>query len=125
MKKTGIYAASMLFITAAMGLQAQEKVLTVEVSNTWKEAKNYEPVVLNLDELNPGFEVKSAVIMAGTTEIPSQFDDLNGDGHADELAFLIDVEAKGKRSLSVTLSAKESDKRYPAQVHAQMRLSDK
>ena len=125
MKKTGIYAASMLFITAAMGLQAQEKMLTVEVSNTWKEAKNYEPVVLNLDELNPGFEVKSAFIMDGTTEIPSQIDDLNGDGHADELAFLIDVEAKGKRSLSVTLSAKESDKRYPAQVHAQMMLSDK
>lgn len=125
MKKLRICATPLLIMAAALGLQAQEKEITLTVSNTWKEAKAYEPVVLNLNELNPGFVVKSAIVMEGTTEIPCQLDDLNGDSQADELAFLLDMPAKSKRHITVTLSAAKSDKTYPAQVYAQMMLSDK
>ena len=103
----------------------QEKELTLTVSNSWEEAKQNEPIVLNLEEVNPGFNVQSVVVKEGTTEIPSQLDDLNGDGKNDEVAFLLDMPAKSKRNITVSLSAEKSDKTYPAQVYAQMMLSDK
>lgn len=125
MRKIQLFAAAILAMSTASALTAQEKVLTMTVNNTWKEAKQNEPIVLNLDELNLGFTVQSVLVKEGATEIPSQLDDLNGDGHADEAAFLLDMPAKGKRQVTVTLSAEKSDRSYPAQVYAQMMLSDK
>lgn len=125
MRKISFYTACLLAFSAAQALQAQEKELTLTVSNSWKEAKQNEPVVVNLEKLNLGFTVQSVVVKEGTTEIPSQLDDLNGDGKADEAAFLLDMPAKSKRNITVTLSAEKSDKTYPAQVYAQMMLSDK
>lgn len=125
MRNIRLFATALLVMGAASAIQAQEKTLTVTVNNTWKEAKANEPIVLNLEELNPGFAVQSALAMDGTTEIPYQLDDLNGDGRADELVLLTDMPAKSKRSLRITLSAEKSDKSYPARVYAQMMLSDK
>lgn len=125
MRKISFYTACLLAFSAAQALQAQEKELTLTVSNSWKEAKQNEPVVVNLEKLNLGFTVQSVVVKEGTTEIPSQLDDLNGDGKADEAAFLLDMPAKSKHNITVTLSAEKSDKTYPAQVYAQMMLSDK
>lgn len=105
--------------------RAQEISFKVEVNNTWKKAKNDEPVVIKLSEINPGFRVRSAVVMEGNQEIPSQLDDLNGDRCADELAFLTDLPAKGKKLFTVTLSATKTDKTYPARVYAEMLVSDK
>lgn len=125
MKKSSFSMACLLAIGSVLTLQAQEKELTLTVSNSWKEAKQNEPVVVNLEKLNLGFTVQSVIVKEGTTEIPSQLDDLNGDGKADEAAFLLDMPAKSKRNITVTLSAEKSDKSYPAQVYAQMMLSDK
>ena len=125
MRKISFYTACLPVFSAAQALQAQEKELTLTVSNSWKEAKQNEPVVVNLEKLNLGFTVQSVIVKEGTTEIPSQLDDLNGDGKADEAAFLLDMPAKSKRNITVTLSAEKSDKTYPAQVYAQMMLSDK
>lgn len=125
MKKSSFSMACLLAIGSVLTLQAQEKELTLTVSNSWKEAKQNEPVVVNLEKLNLGFTVQSVIVKEGTTEIPSQLDDLNGDGKADEAAFLLNMPAKSKRNITVTLSAEKSDKTYPAQVYAQMMLSDK
>lgn len=125
MKKLRICATPLLIMAAALGLQAQEKEITLTASNTWKEAKQNEPIVLAIDDLKPGFTVQSVVVKEGNTEIPSQLDDLNGDSQADEVAFLLDMPAKSKRNITVTLSAEKSNKTYPAQVYAQMMLSDK
>ena len=64
--------------------QKQEKTITVEVNNNWDRAKTDEPVVINLRDLHTGFKVKSAVVMEGSSEIPSQLDDLNRDRKMDE-----------------------------------------
>lgn len=125
MRKISFYTACLLAFGATQALQAEEKELTLTVSNSWKEAKENEPVVLNLKELNVGFNVQSILVKEGENEIPSQLDDLNGDGQADEAAFLLDMPAKSKRDITVTLSSEKSDKSYPAQVYAQMMLSDK
>lgn len=100
--------------------QGQEKKIEVIVENPWNAEKVDEPVVIELSSLGAGFTVKSATVFDGTNEIPSQLDDMNGDTRADELAFVINLPASGKKTLNVTLSSLKSDKTYPARVYAEM-----
>jgi len=100
--------------------QGQEKKIEVIVENPWNAEKVDEPVVIDLSSLGAGFTVKSATVFDGTNEIPSQLDDMNGDTRADELAFIINLPASGKKTLNVTLSSLKSDKTYPARVYAEM-----
>lgn len=125
--KKKIFTALLLLCILLVAAEAQEtkKSFTVEVSNTWNKAKADEPVVIKLSEIHPQFRVRSAVVMNGNEEIPSQLDDLNGDRRPDELAFLVDLPAKGKKTLTITLSSAKSDKTYPARVYAEMLVSDK
>lgn len=90
--------------------QKGEKTLTVEVSNEWTQNKTDEPVVIDLNNLKAGFNIKSATVWEGNKEIPSQLDDLNGDARADELAFLIDMPAKSNKSFRIILSSEKSEK---------------
>lgn len=100
--------------------QGQEKKIEVIVENPWNAEKVDEPVVIDLSSPGAGFTVKSATVFDGTNEIPSQLDDMNGDTRADELAFVINLPASGKKTLNVTLSSLKSDKTYPARVYAEM-----
>lgn len=100
--------------------QGQEKKIEVIVENPWNAEKVDEPVVIDLSSLGAGFTVKSATVFDGTNEIPSQLDDMNGDTRADELTFVINLPASGKKTLNVTLSSLKSDKTYPARVYAEM-----
>ena len=100
--------------------QGQEKKIEVIVENPWNAEKVDEPVVIDLSSLGAGFTVKSATVFDGTNEIPSQLDDMNGDTRADELAFVINLPASGKKTLNITLSSLKSDKTYPARVYAEM-----
>lgn len=100
--------------------QGQEKEIEVIVENPWNAEKIDEPVVIDLSSLGAGFTVKSATVFDGTNEIPSQLDDMNGDTRADELAFVINLPASGKKTLNVMLSSLKSDKTYPARVYAEM-----
>lgn len=102
--------------------QGQEKKIEVIVENPWNAEKVDEPVVIDLSSLGAGFTVKSATVFDGTNEISSQLDDMNGDTRADELAFVINLPASGKKTLNVTLSSLKSDKTYPARVYAEMLL---
>ena len=125
--KKNIFTVLLLLCGLSVTAEAQEtqKSFKVEVSNTWNKAKADEPVVITLSEINPQFRVRSAVVMNGSEEIPSQLDDLNGDLRPDELAFVIDLPAKSKKTVTVTLSSAKSDKTYPARVYAEMLVSDK
>lgn len=125
--KKNIFTVLLLLCGLSVTAEAQEtqKSFKVEVSNTWNKPKADEPVVIKLSEINPQFRVRSAVVMNGSEEIPSQLDDLNGDLRPDELAFVIDLPAKSKKTVTVTLSSAKSDKTYPARVYAEMLVSDK
>lgn len=125
--KNRIFTTLLLLCALCIAASAQnkEKNFAVEVKNSWNKAKANEPIVIKLSELNLDFRVRSAVVMCDNIEIPSQIDDMNGDRIADELAFIIDLPAKSKKRISVTLSSGKSDKTYPAQVYAEMLVSDK
>lgn len=70
---------------------------------------------------------KSATVRnASRKEIPSQMDDLDGDGIMDELSFVADLSAGAKEKYTVTFSTRQAaPDRYPARVHAQMYIKDK
>lgn len=111
-----------LLATAGTAIAAAPatKTLHLEVSNPWNETKTDEPVVVRLDDLHLDFTVKSATVCNGPVEIPSQLDDIDGDLRADELAFVIDLPARSKAKVEVTLSTEKTDKAYPPRVYAQM-----
>lgn len=104
--------------------KASTKTISVEVSNSWSKDRTDAPVVLKIEDLQPGFRVRSAVVMNGSEEIPSQLDDLDGDLKADELAFVIDIPAQGRKTLTITLSSSPTGKTYPARVFAEMLIRD-
>lgn len=90
--------------------QKQEKTITIEVHNNWNQPQTDAPVVISLRELQMGFKVKSAVVMEGSDEIPSQLDDLNRDRKMDELAFVTELPAQGRKTFQITLSSEKSTK---------------
>ena len=91
--KTTFLTGFLLMCACTLAAQSQPNTKTnsVEVTNSWSKDKSDAPVVLKIKDLQPGFRVRSAVVMNGSEEIPSQLDDLNGDLKADELAFVMDI----------------------------------
>ena len=123
--KKNIFILLCLLCGLPLSIFAQQTVqLTVEVGNQWKTDKTDAPVIIRLNEVNPGFRVRSAVVMNGNEEIASQLDDLDGDLKADELAFVINVPAQSKKVLTVTLFSEKTGKTYPARVFAEMLVRD-
>ncbi len=122
MKNFVMFTLSLWWAGCFAGAFAQpaEKTLTVEVGNEWDQAKTDEPVIIDLHAWQVGFTVKSATVWDGDEEIPSQLDDMDRDARADELVFLTDVPAQGKKTFRVVLSSEKSDKTYPPRTHAQM-----
>lgn len=102
----------------------QTAAYSIEVVNSWDKAQTDAPIVIKLSELKSRFRIQSAVVKDGDVEISSQLDDLNGDSKADELVFVIDMPANGRKVLSVTFSADKTAKVYPARVFATMLVRD-
>ena len=106
--------------TLSASAQNTERRIQVIIENPWQTEKTDEPVVINLHNLKTDFTIKSALVSDGTSEIPSQLDDMNGDTRADELAFVISLPAASKKTLTVILSSRQSTTHYPARVYAEM-----
>ncbi len=62
--------------------------------------------------------------MEGSDEIPSQLDDLNRDRKMDELAFVTELPAQGRKTFRITLSSEKSTKNLPERVYADMFITD-
>ena len=78
--KKNIFILLCLLCGLPLSILAQKTTqLTVEVTNQWKTDKADAPVVIRLSEVDPGFRVRSAVVMNGNEEIASQLDDLDGE----------------------------------------------
>ena len=107
-----------------LNAQKQEKSLTIEVSNNWEHAKTDAAVVINLQKLKVGFKIKSAVVTEENIEIPSQLDDMDRDHKMDELVFVTDLPAQGKKTFKVMLSSEKSPKTYPARVYSEMFIAE-
>lgn len=107
-------------------LSAATHEITVEITNPMKIARTDIPVVLSVADLQAPINVQSATVYIGNKEIASQTDDLNQDGKADEIAFLLDMESKAKTSVRIVLSDQQAPSdRYTSRVYADMLVADK
>lgn len=114
---------SMVIIAAACATATAQKTIDVNVTNNSKTARKAAPVVLQLGKY--GMDVKSAIVTKDGVEVPSQLDDLNGDGKYDELCFITDIEKKGRQKFNVRLEETGKPRQYQPQVYAEMLLTNK
>ena len=128
--RTTITSLASLLCLSIMGQSASEQ-LTYTIRNPSKLDKSNEPVVLTLSPAQQAANYLSATVCVWDedtqteVEIPSQLDDLDGDGTNEEVVFLLDVPGREERTVTVELSQAAKPGRYPAQVYAEMLLSDK
>ena len=114
---------------ATTGLHAQsfgvEGSVSIEgsVINGWNQPKSAVPVVINLKDRKT--TVASAEVIIGNQQVAYQLDDLDGDTHADELVFLVDLAAKESKKFKVTLSSQPQQQSFEAKVYADMMLDDR
>ncbi len=122
MKHLNILAAAMLLLCSAT-VNAETKKLSVTLSNPLKVKRTDVPVVIPLNDI--AFNVVDAVVKDGEMEVPSQIDDLNRDLRNDELAFVIDIEAKDKKTLTIELySEKQAERNYPRRTYGDLIMRD-
>ncbi|MDE6555439.1 MAG: DUF4861 domain-containing protein [Duncaniella sp.] len=96
--------------------------LTVTVANPTANHRENVPVVVSLPA--SGEEVKS-VTFTGQPDMPYQLDDMNADGRADELVFLVDLKPSATRTFSIKTSPRPSTKEFEAGTSAYIKLNDK
>ena len=95
-------------------------IVTLEVTNPNASEYKDAPVCVKLPE---GLKYKSATVRVEGVELPSQLDDLNGDGIYDELSLVVDLAANESKTLEVTFGKKPlPGDRYENRVFTDMRL---
>ena len=96
--------------------------VNITVTNPNKEALKNAPVVVVLDKYKiiTTKERADLAVLVNGKQISSQLDDLNKDGIADELVFLLDLKAGQTQSISLkTISANKRDS-FPTEVYADL-----
>lgn len=122
MKYPKILVAAMLLV-GGMAANAGTKTIRIGLANTLNVKRSDVPVVISLKDIP--FNVVDAVVKDGDREVPSQIDDLDRNLRNDELAFVIDMEAKGKKTLTVELySDKQTERNYPRRTYGDMIVRD-
>jgi hypothetical protein len=96
---------------------AQQRTVTITVSNPSIADRADQPVVLSLDDYD---DVRSALVTSDGQEVPCQLDDLDQDDDFDELCFLSDLKGKQSKQYTVTLYKTGEPRPYPARVYAEM-----
>lgn len=122
MKYTNAIIAALLMCGVTV-TNAETKTIKVKLTNPLNVKRSDVPVVVSLRDVQ--FNVVDAVVKDGDREVPSQIDDLDRNLRNDELAFVIDMEAKGKKTLTVELySDKQTERNYPRRTYGDMIVRD-
>lgn len=108
---------SALVLALCLQAQGQDKTMTVTLRNPSSAAQRQAPIELSGVE---GY--RTARVMVDGQEVPSQLDDLDGDGGADHLFFLTDLKAKGESKVSVMLWKKGEPCSYTRRTFADILL---
>lgn len=122
MKYTNAIIAALLMCGVTV-TNAETKTIKVKLTNPLNVKRSDVPVVVSLRDVQ--FNVVDAVVKDGDREVSSQIDDLDRNLRNDELAFVIDMEAKGKKALTVELySDKQTERNYPRRTYGDMIVRD-
>lgn len=122
MKYTNAIIAALLMCGVTV-TNAETKTIKVKLTNPLNVKRSDVPVVVSLRDVQ--FDVVDAVVKDDDREVSSQIDDLDRNLRNDELAFVIDMEAKGKKTLTVELySDKQTERNYPRRTYGDMIVRD-
>lgn len=122
MKYANVIIAALLMCGATV-TNAETKTIKLKLTNPLDVKRSDVPVVVSLRDVQ--FNVADAVVKDGGREIPSQIDDLDRDLRNDELALVVDMPAKGKKTLEVELfSEKQADRNYPRRTYGDLIVRD-
>lgn len=122
MKYTNAIIAALLMCGVTV-TNAETKTIKVKLTNPLNVKRSDVPVVVSLRDVQ--FNVVDAVVKDGDREVSSQIDDIDRNLRNDELAFVIDMEAKGKKTLTVELySDKQTERNYPRRTYGDMIVRD-
>ncbi len=100
--------------------------IKVTIENPLDVARKDVPIVIDINDVTAPFTIQSATVFIADKEIPSQTDDLDGDKRADEIAFVLDMPAKGLAEARLILcDTLASPQRYPSRVYADMLVATK
>lgn len=91
----------------------------VEVKNPMAQDRTDVPVVIPIDDDD---SYTMAKVTIDGVEIPSQLDDLDRDGHNDELCFVTDLKKKEKKVFQVVLNSRDDPRYYQPRTFAELML---
>lgn len=117
------FVIAAMLLCGATAANAETKTIKVSLTNPLSVKRSDVPVVIQLKDIP--FNVVDAVVKDGNTELPSQIDDMNRDLRNDELSFVIDMNAKEKKAVTVELySEKKAERSYPIRTYGDMIMRD-
>ena len=101
--------------------EAEADTIIVNIDYSYDRPWLNYPVVVSLKDYP--FTTSSRVYFEGK-ELPSQLDDLEGDGINDEMCFLVDLKRSGTYTCKVVLSKTGTQKDYPLRTYAELLLTN-
>jgi unsaturated chondroitin disaccharide hydrolase len=128
----------LLSATATVWGVPRIKVLKLAITNPTEQSRAHENITVSVAELKriaPDFKASSIIVTTSdaatleedartlqTLELPSQADDMDGDGKLDEIAFQIELKPKQTRIVTIAYGEAEAIERlrsdYPKRTHA-------
>lgn len=112
--------ATIAAFIACTAINANDKTLTVRLTNPLNVERNATPVVIPLDGT-----YNSAIVTINGIEVPCQLDDLDDNGTFDELSFLVDVNKKGNTTATVKLSSDGTPRKYDDRTYGYLGIRDR
>ena len=116
--KTKIFIASLLLSISILSAQT----VTLKVTNPNKSELKNAPVVVVLNKYKniPEKKRTDLSVFVDGKQISSQTDDLNKDGIADELVFLLDLQAGQTRQVTLRTIPANQRENFPTEVYADL-----
>lgn len=120
-KRLLLFIVLNLFISLGSMSKPSIDTLTVLVTCPKLDYVGDYPVIVSLKDYP---SVTRSIVYSDNTELPSQLDDLDGDGINDELCFFVNVKKKQKYSFQVILEKDGEPKRYSPHTYAELLLKN-
>ena len=120
-KRLLLFIVLNLFISLGSMSKPAIDTLTVLVTCPKLDYDGDYPVIISLKDYP---SVTRSIVYSDNIELPSQLDDLDGDGINDELCFFVNVKKKQKYSFQVILEKGGEPKRYSPHTYAELLLKN-
>lgn len=113
-------ATTLMATATTLAIFAQAKQVTVTNNSDFN--REAEPIVISINEKA---DYKSAVVSSDGNTLPYQLEDIDGNGHYDQICFITSLKKKEKKQFLVTLHKQDVEQTFTPQVYAEMMLTNK